>query len=373
MNKDFNFNHSITSSNSKGTAYQAKIAGGSDKDEELFKLKEQVMKLMTDKKYLSSEILRLQRELEGKDKIFKEISTQSPERYSSKMNLEFSKSIERSKENLLIGNLKKQYKELQTYCKHKEEESDRLKKNMRATKLSEIIDENKVFQNELTKLRELTYDLASKKVSFEKQLREELETSKGLKYKILVEEDKNRKLQQELSSKESSICELESKVSELMANLGPSRALAELAHECQKFKELSEQKDMEIENLKGDYLSLIADLERFEQKQMQAVLEKPYEQIETCNREITYAENPRSYDHADIENLKTEPIFNTTRAEELSSEKIEEISFLLEKMLKVRNIDINQIIDTSLFNEELFHSANFVVEVSRGFANLIQL
>lgn len=368
INKDFNFNHSITSSNSKGTANQSKILSGADKEDDIFKLREQVMKLMTDKKYLANEVLRLQKEIESKDKIFKDITSHSPEKYTSKMSGEYSKSVERSKENLLIGNLKKQYKELQAYCKHKEEESDRLKKNMRASKLSELIDENKVFQNELTKLRELTYDLASKKASFEKQLKEEMELSKGLKYKILVEEDKNRKLQQELVSKESSICELESKISEMISNSGPNRALSDLAHECQKYKELNEQKDMEIENLKGDYLKLISDLEKLEQKQ-QNTLDKPYEHIETFNREIT--------DNNDIVNqrldsVKHELIFSASRAEELSEEKIEEISFLIEKMLKVREIDINQI-DSFLFSEDLFNSPNFVDEVSKGLASLIQL
>lgn len=377
MNKDFNFNYSITSNNSKGTANQGKIVSGTDKDDELFKLKEQVIKLNTDKKYLSNEVLRLQKEIESKDKIFKDINSHSPERYATKMAGDYSKSLERSKENLLIGNLKKQYKELQAYCKHKEEESDRLKKNMRASKLSELIDENKVFQNELTKLRELTYDLASKKVSIEKQFKEEVDSSKGLKYKILVEEDKNRKLQQELASKESSICDLESKISELMSNQGPNRALVDLAHDCQKYKELNDQKDMEIENLKGDYLNLIAELERIEQKQLQNGLDNPYDELGTCNREITYGEKLRSLENNDVvnqctENIKLDLIFSESRAEELSIEKIEEISFLLEKMLKVRDIDISQI-DTSLFNEELFNSSNFAEQLSRDLANLLQL
>ena len=163
-----------------------------DKEEDFILLREQNTKLMNEKKYLSSEVLRLQKEIEQKDKIIRDITL------SDDKNPEV---IEKGKENYLIGNLKRQIKELQTLKKIKEEEVELLKRNIKVTKIAELTEEVRTYQSELAKIKNSFTDLIEKDSLNKKKIKESEEMIKGLKYKILLEEDKTIKLTKELNEK----------------------------------------------------------------------------------------------------------------------------------------------------------------------------
>ena len=181
------------------------------------------VKLLNEKKFLTTEIQKIQKELEQKDKIIKELSSDSNDNVNAEIQ-------EKGKESYLIGNLKRQYKELQTYTKIKEEELERLKKNIKATKLTEMSEELKVYQSELNKLKSFSVILEEKKIVLDKKVHNDQDIIKGLQYKLLLEEDKVIRLSKEVNEKDEKIYNIEQK---LKSNVNYS--IIEQANESEKY------------------------------------------------------------------------------------------------------------------------------------------
>lgn len=343
---------------------------GNEKDEDFYKTKEQNMKLSTEKKYLSSEIQRMQKELELKDKLIKDMMNENAEKIPGGSSPGLSnKTMEKSKESYLIGNLKRQYKDLQMYSKGKEEELERIKKNIKVTKLAEMTDELKVYQKEVTKLKNLSYDLASQKSTLEKHIHEERENTKGLNYKILVEEDKTRKLFQELTNREAELKDLREKLnSATSSNFG--YGIIDLANECQKYKELNQRKEHEFDRLKADFDLLLNEVKRLEEKNQ--LMETQI--IELKTRELKTESNDLVNQGDSKEDIVAKPnvVFDRTKSTSLDMETIEEISTLIEKMYLIKGYEYHEF-EEKLFEGINFEDSEFIESLSRRIFDQLQL
>ena len=178
----YSFNNSINSSNSKaGIPYKAANTSNEEK------LKEANINLLNEKKYLTTEVQKLLKNLDQKNKIIKELT------YDHNDNT-YSELQERVKENFLVENLKRQIKELQTYTKIKEEELERLKKNTKVTKLTEVLEELEVYKSEFLKLKSYTVNLEEKIIILKENAQYNINIIKSLQSKLILEESKVIKL-----------------------------------------------------------------------------------------------------------------------------------------------------------------------------------
>jgi hypothetical protein len=102
------------------------------------KLKATVNRLKAEASYYRAEFMKLQSELKKHEKI-----------------AENDESNFKTKDIIFINKIRKQFKDKEKEYREKVEELDRLKSNLRSTNLNEIIIQNNVFKEELTKLRKL--------------------------------------------------------------------------------------------------------------------------------------------------------------------------------------------------------------------------
>lgn len=191
---------------------QGKILHNTDKDNELITLKEQNMKLILEKNALKSENIRLEKELGHKEKLIQDVINQNQTGISGSPE-NFSRTLNKTKETYLVDKIKRQYKDLQLYSKQKEEELDKLKKNSKVTKISELSEEVRVLSLELSKLKEFNQHITSANSVLNKQVSEQNETIKAVKYKHLLEEEKAKRISLELQIKNNSLKKLEEEYS----------------------------------------------------------------------------------------------------------------------------------------------------------------
>ena len=154
----------------------------------MVELREQNIKLNLDKNNLKAEITRIEKELQNKEKILQEliIATENSNISNNQENNLFD-TISKTKDVLLIDSLKKQYKELQLRFKQKDEELERLKRNTKVSRITELNEEVKVLSNELQRLRDINITLSANNSNLLKEMKE-------LEYRFLLEEEKNQAL-----------------------------------------------------------------------------------------------------------------------------------------------------------------------------------
>jgi hypothetical protein len=170
------------------------------------------MKLILEKNTLKSENLRLEKELSHKEKLIQDVVSQSQTGITGSPE-NFSRTLNKTKETYLVDKIKQQYKHLQLYSKQKEEELDKLKKNSKVTKITELSEEVRVLSLELSKLKEINQQISSSNNGLSRQVHEQNETIRAVKYRHLAEEEKVRKLTLELQIKNSNLKKLEEEYS----------------------------------------------------------------------------------------------------------------------------------------------------------------
>jgi hypothetical protein len=132
--------------------------------EENLSLKKEMNQIKRDFNLMKKDNYNLELELNKKDKLLDELATDTQnsminhiENVSDLYNQ--NKLLSRAQETSLVLNIKKQFKELKKEFNKKKDEHEQLKKTLKNTKVAELTNENKVFLEEIAKLKTL-YDFA---------------------------------------------------------------------------------------------------------------------------------------------------------------------------------------------------------------------
>ena len=122
--------------------------------QENIKLKTQLNKMETEKINNRREITNLENEINQKDKIIENMmnETQSNINQSNKVS-----------EMHLVLNVKRQYKELKKAYEKNQQELVQTKKNTKYTKINELTTENKIYNEQIDKLKNL-YNHSNKRM-----------------------------------------------------------------------------------------------------------------------------------------------------------------------------------------------------------------
>ena len=129
--------------------------------QENIKLKTQINKMETEKINIRREITNLENEINQKDKIIENMinETQSNTNQSNKVS-----------EMHLVLNVKRQYKELKKAYEKNQQELMQTKKNTKITKINELNTENKIFNEQIDKLKNLYNHSKEQKQSLKKNV-----------------------------------------------------------------------------------------------------------------------------------------------------------------------------------------------------------
>ena len=128
--------------------------------QENIKLKTQLNKMETEKINNRREITNLENEINQKDKIIENMinETQSNTNQSNKVS-----------EMHLVLNVKRQYKELKKAYEKNQQELIQAKKNTKITKINELTTENKIYNEQIDKLKNLYNHSREQKQSLKKK------------------------------------------------------------------------------------------------------------------------------------------------------------------------------------------------------------
>ena len=129
--------------------------------QENIKLKTQLNKMETEKINNRREITNLENEINQKDKIIENMinETQSNTNQSNKVS-----------EMHLVLNVKRQYKELKKAYEKNQQELVQTKKNTKYTKINELTTENKIYNEQIEKLKDLYNHSREQKQSLKKNV-----------------------------------------------------------------------------------------------------------------------------------------------------------------------------------------------------------
>ena len=128
--------------------------------QENIRLKSQLNKLETEKMNHKREITNLENEINKKDKIIETMINDT----QSNINTENNKVSEMH----LVSNVKRQYKELKKAYEKNQQELNATKKNIKYTKINEINMENQIFDEQISKLKNLYEHSLEQKQSLQK-------------------------------------------------------------------------------------------------------------------------------------------------------------------------------------------------------------
>lgn len=212
--------------------------------DENIKLKSNIQKLRTEVAYHRAEFMKVDQDLKQKEKLIEELlnidrfNTQNGVRgnnltnnadellYTNPQNhfngLSMSPDKYKSKEMYLIINLKRQFKEMKGELRQKDDEIERLKRQVKVTKLNEMQLENKTLGDELAKMKNMYDNAIMSHVMHDNNnkeftmLQESFTRQQGL---VASLQDHNTKLLEENKTKEEIVAKLKDKKLKMKAEL----------------------------------------------------------------------------------------------------------------------------------------------------------
>ena len=167
-------------------------------NEEYINLKENNKKLSYEKIHYKSELQKLEKDLLTKEKLINELITETQVQVINN-NPEATKNLNKNKESYLVGNLKRQLKEIQREYKNKEEENDKLKKNTRVTRYYELSEENSIYYEEIKRLKIVNSELIKKTYNCNSVLNDNYEIMKSLKIKSKADDIEIYRVKEEIN------------------------------------------------------------------------------------------------------------------------------------------------------------------------------
>lgn len=355
---------SVTMSSTSGK----KLIGVLDKDNDYLTIKEQNMKLILEKNTLKSENQRLEKDLASKEKIIQELINYNPLQNNYSSIDQYNSTVIKTKEMFMVDKLKRQFKDLQTYSKQKEEELDKLKKSGKVTKITELNHEIIVLNSELTRLREANNRLSKNNHILLSKLQEQNDLMKGIKMKSAVDEQNVNDLKQSINvntlKMERDCLEIE--------NTENRKKLEEYEKEYEalnkKITELSEKKKAQImTEHKNEDLFFKKKSQRLSQENVEVY--NIIQMRQKCNTCGYKDDKIYSADYYPI------LIFDKNRQDStLSLEKIEEIGYLLQKMFEAQGFDLNQKqLEAYLFDGLDFSSPQFQENFTEIIVNSVRM
>ena len=390
-----------------------------EREEDYIRTKEQNLKLLSEKKHTASEMIKMQKELEDKDKLIQDLSNEiivkennQPVVYNNNvgnstgaaaavdinfnnnLNNKGIKVLEKTKESQLISNLKKQNRELQSLVKLKEEEINKLKKHVKVTKINELNDQLYIYHDEMLKLKGLTYDLANEKTILENKIKEQDNIIKNTKQSLKIEQDKNEILIEEINILKSFETNFEINKNIDKNDIKNVEKVSKLKN-CQKQKELNYNQEIEIKSLKDEIDKI--NKENSEYKSNNLVLLNEYNKLKehlmllNNNKEDKKMTKKRSLKintpnkidivKNKIENQKTIDStinFSVNNIYKIDNEEKMQINDLLQAMIKAINIQQykdfeNIIFDEKEINDSTYKSIDFSKIISKRIFDLLNL
>ena len=171
-----------------------------------------------------------------------------------------------------------------------------------------------------------------------------------------------------MAEKDNKIQELEARIVSFSSNSSVAYGIIDLANECQKYKELNDYKDLEIQNLKNDFNKLLSEIEKIEKnpKSLRAVNENIFSLEKRENQDI----NQEEVQEAPVAEEELKLVFDTSKIEIYDGDKLEEVSYLIQKMLQARDIDIAST-EEFIFLDTQYESPSFLQSIVDNFSNLI--
>lgn len=312
------------------------------------RLKVSMQRLKNEVAYHRAEYFKIESELKEKQKLIEDLleinrkdSVNSGAGFSMNMNFSSSPNTTNSgnkvKEYNLIINLKKNLKEYQAQNKLKEEELTKLKKQIKLTKVNELLLENKTLNEEIKKIKDL-YDTnfinypQSDKFSKELQLLQSTLT----RQQNLVEslQNHNNKLMDESKKQSEKIYQYKEK--------------------CNKLREELKDRNSEIDSLKKnlDEYEKLDKQSKFDElnkliNQREEKLQKKKEKTQILKNELK--EKTSHLDQLKKQCEEIPKMISTIEETKIKISKKKERSAKLKQELKIKHEELNKIINE--FNE----------------------
>lgn len=369
--KDFNNSGNI----------KKKLTAPIDKDQEISFIKITNNSLLNDKNNLKYELSRLEKEMQQKDKLIEELISKNDVTGNLSNSEQYAYTLQKSKDLLLLDKIKKQYKDLQIVLKQKEDELEKIKKNSKLTKISELTEDTRVLTLELEKMRDINNHILTTNSSLIKQIHDQNEIIKSLKYKNLLEEENIKKLQNQIAIKDEKLKALETNYDQyIKENL-------KLQNDEFNNKKASVKQDneMSVEEIirDRDYFRDLALTSKDKLKELSLeyeILIKRYEEIDP-NSKVNVVQKNWGLLHletqADIELLIDKAKTNRSSKEtqindNLTRDEIENIGLLIQKMLENLNISKANL-EEILFDSISFESEIFAEELIKRLATILKM
>lgn len=181
--------------------------------EEIMHLKNMVNNLKKELALSKSENVKKANEINRKDKVIEDIADNSQNSmFGGSNDMSY---LSKAKEANLIIKLKKQFKDLKVQFAEKCEELEKVKKNIKFTKINEITQESKVYVDELNKIKSFYILSLQQNEINENNLNDNLQlkdTMNKQQYVIISLQENIQKLNLDLKEKDSEIINLNSQL-----------------------------------------------------------------------------------------------------------------------------------------------------------------
>jgi hypothetical protein len=312
------------------------------------RLKVNVQRLKNEVAYHRAEFLKIETELKQKQKLIEDLldinrkdSINSGAGLNMSLNFTSSpnstNSGNKAKEYNLILNLKKNLKECQVQYKLKEDELTKLKKQIKLTKVNELLLENKTLNEEIKKIKDL----------YDTNLMSNLLTDKSSKELQLLQSTVTRQqnLVESLQNHNNKLLDESKKQSE---------KIHQYKEKCNKLRDELKERNTEIDSLK----KILDDYEKLEKQskydelhklinEREEKLKKKKEKSQNLKKELK-----EKISHIDELKKQCEEIpkmISTIEESKMKISKKKERSAKLKQELKIKQEELNKIINE--FNE----------------------
>lgn len=358
-----------------------KTTGPLDKEQEISVIKINNNILQNDKNSLKYEVSRLEKEMQQKDKLIEELISKNDISGNLNSSEQYAYTLQKSKDLLLLDKVKKQYKDLQGILKVKEDELEKIKKNSKITKISELTEDTRVLSLELEKMKDINNHILTTNSSLIKQIHDQNEIIKSLKYKNLLEEENIKKLQLEMNHKEEKIKAIEANydlyIKESLKNENDEfnnnksvlkdnnkTYLEEIIKDRDYFRDLALTSKDKFKELSQEYENLIKKYEEIDPNSGKNLIQKHWGLLHLETQ-------------ADIELLIVNAKTNRSSKEKnindnLTRDEIENIGLLIQKMLENLNVSKSSLEDI-LFDAISFESESFSEELTKRLATILKM
>jgi myosin heavy subunit len=281
--------------------------------DEAFKLKQNMNHCKEDNLRLKSKIQQLDREMDKRDKIIQDLLL----KVDSEPAFNQSKMQRPQADSHLVVALKKQVKSIKDEIRQKEEESIKLKKNLKITRMQEMDIEKKMFTDECTRLKHIIEEIMKQKaIGYTAQdikaLGDRMNQQANLLNNIKNENNEIsaiiQKKDEELNNWKEVVSKLEKKIvkleGETKENLKTRKNLNESKKEVQKLKEqLAHIKVESKDKQTASYKTRIDELLR-KQRDLSDKLENKEKKIKVLESKLSEASPQKKQN--DLENELTQ-------------------------------------------------------------------